>query len=125
MTEYEIEDVLEEIEDLRDLEPNWNGYGAQAIHPAIIDAAKAFIEGLLVQPLVKPLVTPLSRSRLQLEWHHSDTSLEFEFESPTVINYLQWSPATVEESSFNIIDVDTPVKLIQWFNIRVTESKPT
>jgi hypothetical protein len=115
-----IEEVRADIERLRHLDPNWDGYGAPAIDPAIIDAAKSFVASLPATCLIPPHVVPTSSGALQLEWHDGPKSLELEFESPDSIRYLQWHPqANVErEESFPMRDKSKSAALIEWFMSR-------
>jgi len=111
-----VVDVQAAIESLRALAPNWDGYGAPAIDPHVIEAAKAFIAKLPENIAFRPLVVPMSNGTLQLEWHDGPKSLELEFESPYSIRYLQWHPdrGVEKEDSFSATDVDTAVDLIRW-----------
>jgi hypothetical protein len=109
--------VQSALESIRALAPNWDGYGAPAIQPAVIDAAKSFIAELPENLAPRPRVVPMANGTLQLEWHQGPKSLELEFESPSSIRYLQWHPeqGVEEEDSFPIANVQTAVELIRWF----------
>jgi hypothetical protein len=112
-----IAEALADIELLRRLDPNWDGYGAPAIDPALIDAAKSFVAGLPATCRISPQIVPTSSGALQLVWHDGPKSLEQEFESPDSIRFLQWHPqAKVErEESFPIRDKSKTAALIEWF----------
>ena len=111
-----VVDVQAAIESLRALAPNWDSYGAPAIDPDVIEAAKAFIAKLPENVAFRPLIVPMSNGTLQLEWHDGPKSLELEFESPDSIRYLQRHPdrGVEKEDSFSVTDVDTAVDLIRW-----------
>ena len=96
------DDVQSALDSLRTLAPNWDGYGAPVIDPAVIDAAKSFIARLPENLVSRPHVVPMSNGTLQLEWHDGPKSLELEFESPSSIRYLQWHPeqGVEEEDAF-------------------------
>ena len=113
--------VQADIRALRDLEPNWDGYGAPAIDPAVIAAAEAFVARLPGNVGSRPRVVPMANGTLQLEWHAGAKSLELEFESPQALRYLQWNPdeGVEEEESFPASDVETAVNLIRWFTTGV------
>jgi hypothetical protein len=115
-----VEETRANIELLRRLDPNWDGYGAPMIDPAIIDAAKSFVAGLPATCLIPPHVIPMSGGALQLEWHDGPKSLELEFESPDSIRYLQWDPEdNIErEDCFAIGDKSKSAALIEWFMSR-------
>ena len=81
--------TLSQLDCLKQLPENWNGYGAQAIDAITIESAKRFINDLTNEIITSPLVVPMTRGRLQFEWHQGNRSLELEFESPRRIHYLK------------------------------------
>jgi hypothetical protein len=110
-------DVQADIRSLGNLAPNWDGYGAPAIDPAVIASSSSFVAKLPGNLAPRPRVVPTANGMLQLEWHAGPKSLELEFESPHSIRYLQWNPddAVEAEASFPATDVETAVNLIRWF----------
>jgi hypothetical protein len=118
-----VENVQSALESLRALAPNWDGYGAPTIDPAVIDAAKTFIAKLPENLVSPPCVVPMANGALQLEWHQGPKSLELEFESPSSIRYLQWHPeqGIEEENSFPVTEVESAINLIRWFASGVNE----
>jgi len=112
-----VDGVQSALDSLRALAQNWDGYGAPAIDPAVIEAAKSFIAKLPENLVSRPHVVPMSNGTLQLEWHDGPKSLELEFESPFLIRYLQLHPDQgVEEGhSFPVTNVEIAVDLIRWF----------
>ncbi len=112
-----VDGVQAALDSLRTLVPNWDGYGASAIDPAVIDAAKSLIAKLPADLVHQPQVVPISNGTLQMEWHDGPKSLELEFESPSSIRYLKWHPeqGVEEEDSFPVTNVETAVDLIGWF----------
>jgi hypothetical protein len=111
-------DALGDVRAIGDLAPNWDGYGAPAIDPAVIEAAVAFISRLPGHLAIRqPRVVPTAGGMLQLEWHEGARSLELEFESPHMIRYLRWNPdeGVKEEDSFPVTDIETTLRLIRWF----------
>jgi hypothetical protein len=91
-------EIVEELERLKDLGPNWDGYGAEPIALRTIEAAQRFICQTPFDLRIRPQVVPMTRGRLQLEWHRGPRSLELEFESPSRVHYLKWdSSAGLEE----------------------------
>jgi hypothetical protein len=111
-----IPSVQAEIESLRTLAPNWDGYGALPIDAAVIDAAKTFIGNLPDDLAFRPHVAPLSNGTLQMEWENVPKSLELEFVSPHSIRYLQWHPeeGLEEVGRFPVRDIETAADLIRW-----------
>jgi hypothetical protein len=111
-----VEEAQSALDSLRVLAPNWDGYGAPVIDPAVIEAAKSFIARLPESLVSGPRVVPMSNGSLQLEWNDGPKSLELEFESPSSIRYLQWHPEqSIEvEDSFPAGNIDKAVDLIRW-----------
>lgn len=98
--------VLNALDALAKLPPNWNGYGAEPIDRRTLAAVR---DSLLAAPpdiAPAPQIVPMTRGRVQLEWHRADRSLELEFETPDVVRYLKWDPAegVEEEASLSASD---------------------
>ena len=110
-------EVIEQIEKLKRLEADWNGYGAEPINPRIIESSQQFIRSLHNQLRVLPQVVPMTQGRLQLEWHDGTRSLELEFESPSQVHYLKWdsSIGLDEEDIVPVADQTRLRELIEWF----------
>ncbi len=114
---FHLADDLEaDLRSLGEFSPDWDGYGAPAIDPAVIAAVRSFVARLPHGLAPRPRVVPMSSGTVQLEWHESPRSLEMEFESPDSIRYLRWHPeeGIEEEQSFPAEDVDLAVELIRW-----------
>jgi hypothetical protein len=105
------------LDELRGLRAGWNGYGAEPIDPAIIDAARRLTEQLPAGVIDAPRVVPMTRGRLQLEWHHGNRSLELEFEDPARIHYLKWDSdlGIEDEEVIPASQIQTVVELVRWF----------
>jgi hypothetical protein len=118
-----VAEIQSALDSLRALAPNWDGYGAPTIDPAVIDAAKAFVAKLPADLVFPPCVVPMANGTLQLEWHRGPKSLELEFESPSSIRYLQWHPeqGIEHENSFPVTKVESAIDLIRWFANGVNE----
>jgi hypothetical protein len=112
-----VDAVGADLDELSRLQPNWDGYGAPVIDPAVIAAARSFVGRLPENLVYRPRVVPTSGGGLQLEWHHGSKILELEFESPRAIHFLQWHPdaGVEEEATFPVTDTERAVDLIQWF----------
>jgi len=107
------------LEELQTLPPNWSGYGASPIDPDRIQAAKAFILALPCNLIATPKVVPMTRGRLQFEWHRGNRSLELEFESSDRIHYLKWdSDAGIEEEDVMPVNDGARIHaLLRWFTL--------
>ncbi|HUT13039.1 MAG TPA: hypothetical protein VMY42_21265 [Thermoguttaceae bacterium] len=111
------QELIEHLEELKSLQANWNGYGAEPIHPRTIEAAQRFVRWLPIRLSVLPQVVPMTQGRLQLEWHRGTKSLELEFESPSQVHYLKWDSSTglEEEDLVPVTERSRLRDLIQWF----------
>jgi hypothetical protein len=109
--------ALGALEALKSLPPNWNGYGAIPIDRRVIGAAEDFIRSLPGDIATTPRVVPMTRGRLQFEWHRGSRSLELEFESSDRLHYLKWDPdAGVEEEEIIAADdASAALALLRWF----------
>jgi hypothetical protein len=111
------EATLRALAEFRALPPNWNGYGAIPVDHQIIQAAADFILALPSDLAATPKVVPMTRGRLQFEWHRGNRSLELEFESSDRLHYLKWdSDANVEEEDvIPVHDTGSVHALLRWF----------
>jgi hypothetical protein len=109
--------ALGALEALKGLPPDWNGYGAIPIDRGVIGAAEDFIRSLPGDIATTPTVVPMTRGRLQFEWHRGNRSLELEFESSDRLHYLKWdSDAGVEqEEILSAGDTGAVLALLRWF----------
>jgi hypothetical protein len=119
--------IMRELRALGDLPPNWNSYGAAVISPEIIRAARFFILSLPDTFTERPTIVPMTRGRLQLEWHAGPISLEIEFESQSKLHYLKWDSRTglEEEDIVHADDEEEISNLINWFSTTQKELAAT
>jgi hypothetical protein len=105
------------LDDLERLPVNWNGYGTSPIDPDTIAAARGLVPTLISQPAGMPSIVPMTRGRLQFEWHRGVRSLELELASAAVIRYLKWDPTQgiSEEAELPIGRGDEVRQLVAWF----------
>ena len=109
--------VLQSLDELRSFKTNWDGYGAAPLDPRNLDAAQRFVESLAENAAPTPKVVPMTRGRLQLEWHRGNRSLELEFENPTMVHFLQWDSDRGIETE-DIVPIDQTERLeglVNWF----------
>jgi hypothetical protein len=110
--------ALGRLEALKGLPENWNGDGAEPIDPRVIDAAGHFLLGLPDDDITTPQVVPMTRGRLQFEWHRDKRSLELEFEDPEHIHYLKSDDdaGVEEEEILPISEGGAILELLRWFS---------
>jgi hypothetical protein len=110
--------VVGELDRLKTLETGWDGYRATPIEPNLVEAAKAFVGTLPIDTIATPLVVPMTRGRLQFEWHKGARSLEMEFEKPGAIHYLKTDSDTGEEDEdeISLEEKERLMGLLKWFS---------
>jgi len=114
------------LEQLKKLESDWNGYGASPIDHAIIATAHEFVDEYKLAFRAIPQVVPMTRGRLQFEWHRGNRSLEIEFENPSSVHYLKWDSdlGIEEEDVVSAADRRTINSLLQWFSLETRDADP-
>lgn len=71
---------LEQLDALRTLRPNWDGYNADPPDPRVLDWAKEFIPAVEVHAVGRLVqVSPGRAGGVQLEWDDDDFEHELEF----------------------------------------------
>src|SRR5207244_4038091 len=84
----------EQLEAMRHLQENWDGYGAAAPEPVVIDFAQEFaalIEALLKKSTANPCTLHVSPTRVGgvlLEWEDRVTQHEFDMSPDRSIGFL-------------------------------------
>ncbi len=107
--------TLVQIEQLAGLPQDWNGYGASPIDPQVIEAASRFVNLLPPVAIGTSQVVPMTRGRLQFEWHRGNRSLELEFESVTLVHFLKYdSDRGIEEE--DVIPAGDTARLMELFH---------
>lgn len=109
--------VIASLNELRRFEANWDGYGAVPLDLKILDAAARFVESLAPDVIPTPQVVPMTRGRIQLEWHRGSRSLELEFEGPQTVHFLKWDSESgvEEEDAIPVQDTAAIRDLLSWF----------
>jgi hypothetical protein len=109
--------TLRALEELVSLPLNGSGYGDCPIGPERIQSAKAFLSALSCEIIATPKVVPMTRGRLQFEWHRGNRSLELEFETSDRIHYLKWDSDVdiEEEDAIPLNDCAKIQALLRWF----------
>lgn len=70
------------LEDLLNLQPNWDSYGANPVNPEIAMYAINLLFELMDDALPMPSIVPTNRGGIQLEWHTRRGDLEIDIEAP-------------------------------------------
>jgi hypothetical protein len=84
----------------------------------VIQGVSRFVDLLPDDTITVPQIVPMTRGRLQLEWHRGHRTLELEFETPTLIHYLKYDQdrAIEEESTLPANDTIRLMELLHWFH---------
>lgn len=111
---------------LRELQRDWNGYEAAPIDPEIIASAGKFINDFGVEFQGAPQVVPMTKGRLQFEWHRGSRSLEIELEDPRTIHYLKWDGnlGIEEEDVIDVVNESAITDLLRWFSSEKRNADP-
>src|SRR2546425_10354939 len=64
--------ILKEMNELLDLPPNWNSYGAHVIETEAVVRAMQLLGAVTSEASPRPHVVPTRRGGVQLEWHVHD-----------------------------------------------------
>jgi hypothetical protein len=109
--------IERKLDEIAELQHNWDCYGAPAINPHIIDCARAWANRLPRELWKTPTVVPLSTGSVQFEWGDAERALELEFETPETIHYLKWDreAGLEEEGTFDADEMDLAIPLLRWF----------
>ena len=90
----------EQIQALRALPENWDGYGAAAPRPEILTAAMAFLQTLRDLPgHADPDIAPTRIGGVLLSWEHGPHQLDVEFDSPGRAEFAYLNRDTAESAS--------------------------
>lgn len=92
--------ALEQLEAMRGLGENWDGYGAAAPQPAVLDLAREFVGLLEAWPKPESLaarslhVSPTRTGGVLVEWEDQAAEHEVEFYPDSSIGFLHMNKAT-------------------------------
>ena len=114
--------IYSELDELAELEADWDQQGGYAIDSTIIASASDLLHSL-DGTVPAPHLAPTSNGSIVLEWSRDNRKkrLKFTFETATKLRFLKWEPRynIQETGSFAIGDLDVINDLLHWF---VTES---
>ena len=84
-----LDSVERQCQQLTDLAPNWDSYGARPVNPITAKAAIEVLRRVVPSSLkVAPVVVPTTAGGLQFEWNVGTRSLEMEFSGPAQVSIL-------------------------------------
>src|SRR5436190_9308524 len=94
----------EQLEAMRNVSDNWDGYGGAAPRPELIDAAIAFFRGLRgASGLSPPYVTPTRTGGVLFAWEQGPHQLEVEVNSTVRGEYLYLNRETGESATGTVV----------------------
>jgi hypothetical protein len=92
--------VIEQLELMRDLPENWDGYSAAPPRPGPIDAAIAFVRHCTTRlALPAPYVAPTRAGGVLLEWEQGPHQLEVEFDDADRGSFVYLNRETGEQAT--------------------------
>lgn len=95
-----FQDTRRKFDQLLDLPPNWDGYGARAIEPAVLEQALRMLLDAVPPTAPSPYVVPSPAGGVQVEWHEPAGDIEIEFKvDGTASFYMETDDREIEESA--------------------------
>jgi len=86
------------LNDLLQLQENWDGYGAAQIEEQVAQNALMLLLEVMDNDAPVPSVVPLSDGGVQIEWHRRGRHLEIEFSADLVPGFYYYQDDGEEES---------------------------
>lgn len=83
-----LKKTWERIEELLELKPGWDGYGAKRMDPVTARFGWGIAVALQTADMVTPFVAPLAYGGIQVEWENDDALLEVEIRAPFDVHVL-------------------------------------
>lgn len=80
-----VADAQERLEQLVNLAPNWDSYGARPVNERVASITLNLLHGLMRDTTPLPSIVPTNTGRVQLEWHTRGIDLEVEVVSPILV----------------------------------------
>lgn len=105
---------LEKLEGIKNLDYDWDGYGADPMNPEIYNNAAKLIEKVIMPPRV----FPTANGTIQFEYHkknNDDEYLEFEIFNNNIEVLFMRSDNDYKEYTYNINDINKINNLIKEF----------
>jgi len=95
-----FQDTRRKFDQLLDLPPNWDGYGARAMDPAVLERALRVLLDVVPLSAPSPYVVPSPAGGVQVEWHEPACDIEIEFKvDGTASFYMEMDDREIEESA--------------------------
>ena len=92
--------TLRKFVQLLDLPPDWDGYGARPVDPAVVKGALRLLLELVPTAASVPNVVPSPSGGVQVEWHERGADIELEFKvDATASFFMETDNGEVEESA--------------------------
>ncbi len=95
---------LEQLEAMRTVPENWDGYGGAAPRPELIDAAVRFLHLVARSgPLPEPFVSPTRTGGVLFEWQQGPHQLEVEIDSRDQGSFAYLNQETGETATGTVV----------------------
>lgn len=93
--------VVKKLEELADLPPDWNSYGAAPVKRTCLQAALRLLRDVMKDNSPAPAVVPTPRGTVLLEWHRRGIDLEIDVLGTDCFHVVVEDAATGIESEFD------------------------
>lgn len=78
--------AIKRLEQLVNLPPNWDSYGAKKITQRTAQISLQILDSVMRDSTPPPSIVPVPSGRIQLEWHARGIDLEVEVVSPILLH---------------------------------------
>ena len=92
-----LDGVASRCQELTELGPNWDTYGASRVSSITARAGITLLGGVAPSALPAPRVVPTAQGGVQFEWQVGSRELEIAFDTPTQVSVFFVDESTGEE----------------------------
>jgi hypothetical protein len=110
--------TLARIEELAQLEENWDGRGSAEIRTDALSFALSVLLQVMPPSASAPAIIPLGHGGIQLLWHNQDNDLEVEIAGPNQLEIYLLDKNTGTEQEFPLATELSPLTRILWSKFR-------
>jgi hypothetical protein len=105
--------LIDRIEELRELQPNWDSYGAYAISPESIERAKLFVSAVpWADGIPEPSVTASGDGHVGFTWAEKRWGMDLEILPDGTYDYYWYEVPEGKDKEGSTKDIDDIVALM-------------
>jgi hypothetical protein len=113
-----IDLTLARMEELTQLDDNWDGRGSAGIRADVLSFALSVLAQVMPHSASAPAIVPLGHGGVQLLWHNRDNDLEVEIADPNQLEIYLLDKNTGAEHEFPLTTELSPLTKILWSKFR-------